>query len=1128
MHLYKKALLALLFLPCILEAQSAVHLEVAPVETGTVGDTITVPVIARSQQELTGFAFTLETVPESLDPIRVVPSPPLTEFNFAISPQPWQEGNVVVNWVSISLSPWSFQAGDTLFMVDYLVVSSFADQAIEFINTPNTTIEFFGPDLLLHNYILTDGYVSSAPNTATPTVDSALLIPPGCAPNQATGSIQLFTSPDALQHEWSDETGILGTTDLLNGLEAGTYHFSITDPASGISRTGHAKLYTPNFNLTGFDIIQPDCGAENGQLTPIWNTDLDSLSLDYIWSTGAETPVLSDLPAGSYSLTITDTLSGCSDNLSADLENQSNLYFTEQSLVQPIRCDEINTGSISLDVGGGGASNLAFLWSDGPIGPNRTNLSQGQYTVTVSNAGGCALSRTISVPRQDGLDLKADYEPELDCYLPHTAIDLYPPRLGAGLSYLWSNFSNEEDLLNVDTTGAYTVNVYDEQTGCSGAATFDILYRPKVLDVSLSCDFAPPPASALLVAWGPFPNDVYPVSYQWSPEATIESEYDFVSTVLGIPNETYSVTATDATGCEAISAPVLVDCEGWAPDAPEYRTGHSIANQAQRSSSATVVAGTASGASGDTLCLPVEVSQASTLSDLRFSYSWDPEALDFLYAHVEDPRFNNTLFYQNDYAQLGWSWVSPGENPVLPDTITVAYSICFELKDKAGISTIFPASFPLQGQGIFQQAGAIQIECTQGLDLSLQSTHTPSDSTDDGRLLLDWPGNGEPPYSFMWFRNETAVGTYERRLLNNLGEGLYTVIATDRNQCRDTLGPILLVQENASGVWPGDTDTSQAANHFDLLNIGLAFDSLGPVRPNATLNWAEEPALDWAQSTPLSEVNYKHIDTNGDGLISAADTMAIRQNWGSSYNFSPQPEEHRNGSIPFYVKPDTLIEGETMALPLVFGTQQQPAEEIYGIAFTIDYDPTVVVPGTAFVTLTDSWLGTPGTDLLVMQQDSAMTGRIDVAITRINGSNASGFGEIGAFIITVEDDILAQQRGPGYAFSIDNIRAINFSEIIQPVTGQTTASEVLSETKRLPSEAPPRLFPVPVQDILYLEFSQPQRVDYEVFNENGQLLLEGSSTGQLIPLSVTQLPAGLYKLRLATPNRAYLMKFIRQ
>jgi hypothetical protein len=49
-----------------------------------------------------------------------------------------------------------------------------------------------------------------------------------------------------------------------------------------------------------------------------------------------------------------------------------------------------------------------------------------------------------------------------------------------------------------------------------------------------------------------------------------------------------------------------------------------------------------------------------------------------------------------------------------------------------------------------------------------------------------------------------------------------------------------------------------------------------------------------------------------------------------------------------------------------------------------------------------------------------------------------------------------------------------------------------------------------------------------VINKSGQLLLKGSTTGQLIPLSVAQFPAGFYQLSLITPDRAYLMKFIKQ
>lgn len=53
----------------------------------------------------------------------------------------------------------------------------------------------------------------------------------------------------------------------------------------------------------------------------IWYMDLNSFSLDYIWSIGVVMLVLSDLFVGSYSLIIMDMLFGCSDNLSVGFEN---------------------------------------------------------------------------------------------------------------------------------------------------------------------------------------------------------------------------------------------------------------------------------------------------------------------------------------------------------------------------------------------------------------------------------------------------------------------------------------------------------------------------------------------------------------------------------------------------------------------------------------------------------------------------------------------------------------------------------------------------------------------------------------------------------------------------------------
>ena len=108
----------------------------------------------------------------------------------------------------------------------------------------------------------------------------------------------------------------------------------------------------------------------------------------------------------------------------------------------------------------------------------------------------------------------------------------------------------------------------------------------------------------------------------------------------------------------------------------------------------------------------------------------------------------------------------------------------------------------------------------------------------------------------------------------------------------------------------------------------------------------------------------------------------------------------QNG-IPFYIQPDTLQEGGTYALPLMLGNEEIPAEEVYGVAFSILYDPDIIKPGARF-RLSDSWFGQTN-DLIVMQKEYHDIGRLEVGITRLDGMNSSGWGDIGDFIISIED-----------------------------------------------------------------------------------------------------------------------------
>ncbi|MEO1451717.1 MAG: hypothetical protein AAFV07_19465, partial [Bacteroidota bacterium] len=84
-------------------------------------------------------------------------------------------------------------------------------------------------------------------------------------------------------------------------------------------------------------------------------------------------------------------------------------------------------------------------------------------------------------------------------------------------------------------------------------------------------------------------------------------------------------------------------------------------------------------------------------------------------------------------------------------------------------------------------------------------------------------------------------------------------------------------------VWPGDANYDLVANNQDLLAIGVAFGLTGPPRANASLNWTGQPSVDWTDTLP-GGINFKHADTDGNGVVNTADTVAINLNYGLTHN----------------------------------------------------------------------------------------------------------------------------------------------------------------------------------------------------------------------------------------------------
>ena len=201
-------------------------------------------------------------------------------------------------------------------------------------------------------------------------------------------------------------------------------------------------------------------------------------------------------------------------------------------------------------------------------------------------------------------------------------------------------------------------------------------------------------------------------------------------------------------------------------------------------------------------------------------------------------------------------------------------------------------------------------------------------------------------------------------------------------------------------VWPGDADANHLVNNVDLLPIGLGYDTSGPVRVVQGIVWQADIASDWAYdfTNYAPSINFKNADCNGDGTINADDTLAIVTNYGLTHaKTANMPMPWRSGipGITLAVSADTVLNGAVLTTTVSVGDSNLTVNGIYGLAFTLNYDPIVTDSNPSFAFI-QSWLGDAGNSISIHKNFNS--GQVQVAITGINHLSRSGYGKIAVFI----------------------------------------------------------------------------------------------------------------------------------
>ncbi len=348
----------------------------------------------------------------------------------------------------------------------------------------------------------------------------------------------------------------------------------------------------------------------------------------------------------------------------------------------------------------------------------------------------------------------------------------------------------------------------------------------------------------------------------------------------------------------------------------------------------------------------------------------------------------------------------------------------------------------------------------------------------------------------------------------------YCVTATDDNSGCQMSNCATVSCNNC--VWPGDANYDGIVDNYDLLPIGLAYDSTGIQRSNATLDWYGQPCLDWTSAFNNS-VNYKHADCDGSGIINADDTIAILHNFSLVHprsGKSPRKDDVPPLLISF--SPDTVNTGDILTATVTLGTPALPATNVYGIAFTVNYDIKIVDTAKTSVRVSDSWLGT-STDRISIAKDLKQ-GQIKMGLTRIDHATRSGNGPIGIITFVITTDNINGKNLSYYGIHgwISDVRAvdalgnaIDLSEGEDEATLEYTATGIKEVQDLLQRIA---VFPNPANE--QITITAPvglQASEVRITDIIGNTLLKHPAFTGSIQLNVSLLEGGAYFVEVTTP-----------
>lgn len=336
-----------------------------------------------------------------------------------------------------------------------------------------------------------------------------------------------------------------GTSNTISDLPSGNYSLTVQDINGCWDVEQGIVLQDSDLSITASTLSDVSCYGFSDGVTNAAASG-GTQPYDYLWSTGLSLPTHTDLPSGTYSVTVTDA-NGCTANAYTIVSEPDPITVSILE-IESITCYGESNGTLAANSLGGDLP-YSLHWSNGPYSGSVNSLSAGTYSVTITDGNGCTAEDTYELEQPEPLTVQIIETASISCFGGNDGA--LTANVSGGtlpMLYNWDDFnpsSNQQTFIELYANN-YQITVADANS-CLTVSSYNLL-EPDPLEVNIIST-----GSGILCYGESTANLTYNTTggspfgynYYWN----MNGEWTQFPELESLSAGEYSVTVTDDNGC---------------------------------------------------------------------------------------------------------------------------------------------------------------------------------------------------------------------------------------------------------------------------------------------------------------------------------------------------------------------------------------------------------------------------------------------------------------------------------------------------------------------------------------------------------------------------------------------------